>query len=70
MPLIDDETKVLLKVTNLVDNNFSDTGLIDNPEEFFGGDTPIIRIEPTLTLNSLHFRQYIPLTSLILPHTS
>jgi len=47
LPVIDDETKVLLKVTNLLDNNFTDTGIIDNPEDFFGGDIPIIRIEPT-----------------------
>lgn len=47
LPLIDDQAKILLKVTNLLDNNFSDTGLIDNPEGFFGGNTPIIRIEPT-----------------------
>ena len=47
LPLIDDEAKILLKVTNLLDHNFSDTSLIDNPEDFFGGDIPIIRIEPT-----------------------
>jgi hypothetical protein len=47
IPLIDDTAKILLKVTNLLDNNYSDTSLIDSPEDFFGGDIPIIRIEPT-----------------------
>lgn len=46
LPLIDDTAKILLKVTNLIDSNFSDTSLIDSPEDFFGGDIPIIRIEP------------------------
>lgn len=49
MPLIDDAAKTLLKVTNLIENGYSDTGLIDNPEGFFGDDIPIIRIEPTQT---------------------
>lgn len=47
LPLIDDVAKILLKVTNLIDSNFSDTSLIDSPEDFFGGDVPIIRIEPS-----------------------
>lgn len=47
IPLIDDTAKILLKVTNLLDNNYSDTSLIDSPEDFFGGDVQIIRIEPT-----------------------
>ena len=47
IPLIDDTAKILLKVTNLLDNNYSDTSLIDNPEDFFGGDISIIRIEPS-----------------------
>lgn len=45
MPLIDDESKVLLKVTNLINSDFADTSLIDNPEDFFGGNVPIVRIE-------------------------
>lgn len=47
IPLIDNETKILLNVTNLIDNNYTDTSLIDNPEDFFGENTTIIRIEPT-----------------------
>ncbi len=46
LPQIDDAAKILLKITNLIDYNFTDTSLIDNPEGFFGGDIPIIRIEP------------------------
>lgn len=47
LPFLDPETKIMLKVSNLFENNFSDTSLIDNPEDFFGRDIPIIRIEPT-----------------------
>ncbi len=47
LPQIDDVAKTLLKVTNLIDSNFSDTNLIDSPEDFFGEDVPIIRIEPS-----------------------
>lgn len=47
IPLIDDTAKILIKVANLLDDNYSDTNLIDNPEDFFGNDVSIIRIEPT-----------------------
>ena len=47
MPLIDDEAKILLKVTNLIESKSSDTRLIDNPEIFFGETIPIIKIKPT-----------------------
>ena len=53
LPLIDDMSKILLKVANLIEVNFSDTSLIDNPEDFFGGNTSIIRIAPTeINLNT------------------
>ncbi|MCH6233982.1 MBL fold metallo-hydrolase [Cognataquiflexum rubidum] len=45
LPLIDNTAKTLLKVANLIENNFLDTRLIDDPDEFFGKDIPIIRIE-------------------------
>ena len=48
MPLIDSDAKILLKVSNLIESNFSDTRLIDNAEVFFGRDVPIIRIEPSV----------------------
>ena len=46
MPLIDDQAKILVKVANLIGANFSDTRLIDSPEDIFG-DIPIIRIDST-----------------------
>jgi beta-lactamase superfamily II metal-dependent hydrolase len=47
MPLIDDTAKILCKVANLLDNEYFDARLIDSPEDFFGGDVAIIRIEET-----------------------
>lgn len=49
IPLIDDEAKILLQVSNLIEYEFSDTRLIDSPEDFFGVDTQIIRISPVET---------------------
>lgn len=46
LPLLDADAKTLIKVTNMVDGNYSDTRLIDNPADFFGGDIPIISINP------------------------
>lgn len=46
IPLIDNETKILLINANLLESNFSDTRLIDNPSDLFGSDIPIIRIDP------------------------
>lgn len=46
MPLIDNQTKILVKVANLIGAGFSDTRLIDSPENIFG-DIPIIRIDST-----------------------
>lgn len=48
IPLVDDEEKTMAKIANfLTKPNFSDTRLIDDPEDFFGGNVPIIRIEDT-----------------------
>lgn len=47
MPLIDEAAKALVKITNLIESDFSDTRLIDSPEDFFGADISVIRIEPT-----------------------
>lgn len=47
VPLIDDDAKTLLKVANLIDSNYSDARLIDNPSDFFGGEIPIISISRT-----------------------
>lgn len=53
LPLIEDTAKTLLKVTNLIDNDYSDTSLIDSPEDFFGDDIPIIKIKTNeINLNS------------------
>jgi Metallo-beta-lactamase superfamily len=46
LPLLDADAKTLVKVTNLIDSNYTDTRLIDNPADFFGGDIPIISINP------------------------
>ncbi|RYE17806.1 MAG: hypothetical protein EOP45_15150 [Sphingobacteriaceae bacterium] len=46
---IDNDAKALYKIANLLENNFFDTRLINNPEDFFGSHIPIIRIEPTGT---------------------
>lgn len=53
MPYIDDEAKALIMVNNLIDSNYSDTRIIDNPTDFFGDDIPIITINPTeINLNT------------------
>jgi beta-lactamase superfamily II metal-dependent hydrolase len=46
MPFLDEDAKTLIRVNNLIDSNYSDTRLIDNPEDFFGDDIPIITINP------------------------
>jgi hypothetical protein len=47
LPLVDNQTKVLLKVENFINHDFLDTLLINNPEEFFGNDIIIIKVKPT-----------------------
>ncbi|MCL2261112.1 MAG: MBL fold metallo-hydrolase [Fibromonadales bacterium] len=47
LPLLDSEAKTLVKVANMIDCNYSDTELIDNPNYFFGGNTQVIAINPT-----------------------
>ena len=46
IPLIEKTSKTLFKVANLIDSEFIDTRLIDDPESFFGGETQIIPIIP------------------------
>jgi len=45
LPLLDDEAKVLQKVSNFLDSGITDTQLIDEPESYFGNDTTIIEVE-------------------------
>lgn len=53
IPYIENDSKIILKVANLLERNFSDTSLIDSPEDFFGENVPIIRIRQSeLNLNS------------------
>jgi hypothetical protein len=52
LPLLDKDAKTLIKVANMVDSNYSDTRLIDNPSDFFKNrdrDIPVITIGPAET---------------------
>lgn len=54
IPYLDDDDKALLKISNLLEEGYIDTGIIDSPEAFFGEGTSIIRIAPdndTVTKN-------------------
>jgi beta-lactamase superfamily II metal-dependent hydrolase len=46
LPLLDPNAKTLVKVANKIDSNYSETGLIDAPDVFFGEKIPIITIGP------------------------
>lgn len=46
LPLLDSEAKTLVKVANMIDCNYLNTELIDNPEYFFGGNIQVIKINP------------------------
>lgn len=45
IPYLSDEAKILIKITNLIENKDTDSRLLDNPGDFFGNDTSIITIE-------------------------
>lgn len=49
LPLIDDESKTLLKISNYLNDKNSDTQLIDNPTEYFKENTTVIRVRETNT---------------------
>jgi beta-lactamase superfamily II metal-dependent hydrolase len=44
IPLLDDDTKVLIKTSNKLFDNFSNTQLIDSPDEYFGDSITVIKI--------------------------
>jgi beta-lactamase superfamily II metal-dependent hydrolase len=45
IPLLSPQAIVLTKIYNLLEKNYSETEIIDNPSEYFGEGTTIIRIE-------------------------
>lgn len=45
MPLVNQKAKNLLKISNYIDFNISDTQLIENPTEYFNEETTIIFID-------------------------
>ena len=47
LPLIDDDAKTLLKISNYISDNNSDTQLIDNPTAYFGDGTTVITVSET-----------------------
>lgn len=59
LPLINEDSKTLLKISNLIESDFTDTRLIDNPEEFFGEGVSVLRIESDDTKND--FENLIPI---------
>lgn len=46
IPYLDDEAKALIKVANYLEYKFTETEIIDNPVNYFGGDARIITVLP------------------------
>lgn len=46
IPYLDDDARALVKMTNMLEDGYIETGLIDSPETVFGDQTRIIRVRP------------------------
>jgi hypothetical protein len=46
IPLLDDTAKIMIRIQNLIENGYTEMGLIESPEDFFSENTQIIKIEP------------------------
>jgi hypothetical protein len=47
MPLLDDDSRTLCRVSNLIENIYYNPQLIDDPDGFFGKETIVIKVRPT-----------------------